>query len=76
MTELFWLVSQEARVRLIQFQAARHKDKPVLDMAHRKAPWELESPTPAIPVHTGMTNEETDRFMRQKPHPGAGVRRG
>ncbi len=70
--EVFWLVSQEARVRLILLQAARHKDKPVLDMAHRKAPWEMESPKPKIPVHTDMTKDELDRFMRSKPK---GVRR-
>lgn len=70
MTELFWLVSQEARVQLILLQAARHKDKPALDMAHRKAPWELELPRPEIPVRPGMTKDELDKFMRSKPKGG------
>ena len=65
--EVFWLVSQEARIQLIQFQAARHKDKPHLDMANRKVPWDLELPRQAIPVQTDMTEEELDKLMRQKP---------
>jgi len=68
--EIFWLVDAQTRVKLIQLQAKLHKDKPVLDMWGRKAPWELESPKPEIPVHTDMTEEELDKFMRQKPHPG------
>lgn len=70
MTELFWIISQEARVKLIQLQAECHKDKPTLDMAGRKAPWQQDIPRPEIPVRTDMTEEETDHFMRQKPHPG------
>lgn len=51
-------------------QAARHKDKPALDMAHRKAPWELDIPSPEIPVRTDMDEEELDKFMRSKPKGG------
>jgi len=70
MAEIFWRISQEARVKLIQYQAEIHKDKPALDMAKQKAPWELETPRPEIPVHTDMSEEELDKFMRRKPrHP-------
>lgn len=67
MLEVFWLVSQEARIKLIQYQAEQHKDKPALDMAGRKAPWELESPRSEIPVRTDMTEKELGKFMRQRP---------
>lgn len=76
MTELFWIISQEARVKQIKLQAESHKDKPALDMASRKAPWELEPPRPEIPVNSDMTEEEIDRFMRHKPHLGKEGRRG
>ena len=71
MAELFWLISPEARVKLIQLQADRHKDKPTLEMAARKAPWELKVPKPAIPARTDMNDNELDKFMRSKPKGGA-----
>lgn len=67
MAELFWRISDEARAKLIQYQAKHHKDKPALDIAGRKAPWELEPPRPEIPVQTGMTKDELDKFIRQPP---------
>ena len=69
MAKLFWLIDQEARVKLILLQA-QHKDKPALDMAGRKAPWELDIPRPEIPVRTDMTKDELDKFMRSKPRGG------
>ena len=76
MSMLFWEISQEGRIKLMQYQAENHKDKLALDMASRKAPWELELPRPEIPAKTDMTEEEVDHFMRQRPHPGKDGRRG
>jgi len=63
--EIFWLISQEARVALIDYQHRRYKTK--LDLAGRKAPWELEPPRPEIPVRTGMTEDELRGFMERPP---------
>jgi len=63
--EIFWLISDEARIKLIQYQHRRYKTK--LDMAGRKAPWERKPPSPRIPVHTGMTDDELSDFMERPP---------
>ena len=64
--ELYWLISQEARVGLIEYQYRRHRTK--LAMAGMKAPWELPSPLPVIPVHAGMDEKELQKFMSEAPH--------
>jgi len=63
--EIFWLISDEARVKLIQYQHRRYKTK--LDMAGRQAPWERKPPSPRIPVRTGMTDDELSDFMERPP---------
>lgn len=68
MAELFWRISDEARAKLIQYQADHYKDKTAEEMARWKAPWELPPPRPEIPVHiTEEELEEIDLIMRQPP---------
>lgn len=64
MTELFWRIDQAARVALIQYQGKQHKDKPKLDMAGRKAPWERRSaPVINAPDYQELEKMETERVM-------------
>lgn len=70
MTELFWRISAESQAKLMQYQDKHHKDKPTLDMAGRRAPWQQDIPSPVIPVRTDMDEEELDKFMRSKPKGG------
>ena len=63
--EVFWLISDEARVKLIQFQAG-FEDKPALDMAQEKAPWEKEPTKPHIDTAI-ETLEDIDKIMRKPP---------
>ena len=68
--QIFWLIDEKARIKLIKLQAKLHKDKPTLDMFGWKAPWEMKPPKPKIPVNIDMDEIELEKFMRQKPHPG------
>ncbi len=63
--EIFWLISDEARVKLIQLQAG-YKKKPTLDIARDKAPWEVEPPSPHIDTEI-ESPEEIGQLMRQPP---------
>jgi len=66
--ELFWIITQDARVKLMQYQERHHRIN--LDIASRMPPWLRPKPVPEIPVSTGMTEEELDKFISQAPrHP-------
>lgn len=67
MWPLFWCLKPEAQALLMQYQAEHHEDKPALDIASQKAPWQLPSPKPEIPLMTEEELEEVDRLMRQPP---------
>ena len=68
MPELFWRITQEARVGLMQYQEKHHRLK--LNIASEVPSWLREKLPWKIPVSTDMTGEELERFMKQKPkHP-------
>ncbi len=58
---LFWIISQEARVKLCQFQFDCYQTK--LAIANSKAPWEEKPPVPKIPVQV----DENDIKMMELP---------
>ena len=66
--QIFWLIDQQARVKLMQLQAELYKDKPTLDIARQKPPWELPNKTPEIPVATDMTDDQLGKFIKQPPN--------
>jgi len=63
--ELFWQITQDARVKLMQYQAKRHRTK--LDIASETPPWLRPKPALKIPVSMDMTDEKLDKFIRQAP---------
>lgn len=65
MPRLFWIISQEARLGLMQYQHRKHRKK--LEMADWEAPWQVPPPVPQIPVHADMTEDELQVFMSQPP---------
>lgn len=59
-TPLFWLISQQDRVKLMQYQWRKYGTK--LDIPPRREP-----PKPEIPVRPEMTPEELGKFIAQPP---------
>lgn len=59
-TPLFWLISQQARVKLMQYQWNKYGTR--LDIPPRREP-----PPPVIPVRPDMTPEELGKFISQPP---------
>jgi len=70
MAELFWRITQEARVGLMQYQEKHHRIK--LDIVSEVPSWLREKLPWKIPVSIDMTEKELDKFMRRKPKHPAG----
>jgi len=65
MSELFWIISDKAKIALCNLQWELYGTK--LDMALQTPPHLQTPPTPAIPVSTDMDEEELQRFISQVP---------
>jgi len=69
MTELFWLISKEARRDLEEYQWENHKEeKPFLDLHKAKAPWEIKPPVPEIPTEDMTDQEIQDEMVKPPSH--------
>ena len=65
MSELFWVISDEAKITLCNLQWKLYGTK--LDMALQTPPHLQIPPTPEIPVSTEMDDDEMQRFISQAP---------